>query len=216
MFQEEKNATQRWLLPFTSGVDLSAIEAALHLAENGGATLVAVSFVITPDAQRSCAVRLELIQQSKDFLEACHTIALRLSIPIECYEVYTHDVVGSIATQIHDLECESLVLASRGQETLLLHETEAQQLLLKPPVALLVLRFSSRTTPASQPERRMPLLAWMHHTGSVQRNGRRQSALAGEEELEQRSGSFSEPSSLVLVRKRLAGKAIAYQRPQEG
>ncbi len=41
--------TLRWLLPFTWGVDMAAIEFVVYLAQSGGASLVAVSLVSVPD-----------------------------------------------------------------------------------------------------------------------------------------------------------------------
>lgn len=208
MFQEVNNGTHRWLLPFTSGVDLPTIDAALRLAETGGATLVAVSFVLTPGERRSQAVRLELIQQSRDFLEACHYKALRLAIPIECYEVYTSDMLGSITTQLHDLDCESLVLAGREQKTLLLREAEVQQLLLKPPAALVFLRFPRQARPAREAGWKTQLLSWMQHVARSLRNGPQSSPSRLESAHNQVQALSSEPSSLILVRGRTSGKEI--------
>lgn len=215
MFQKVNNRTRRWLLPFTSGIDLPTIEAALCLAEGGGATLVAVSFVSTPGERRSQAVRLELIQQSKDFLEACHYKALRLSLSIECYEVYTCDVLESIATQCHDLACEGLVLASRGRETLLLRTSEMQQLLLKPPCALVFLRFPQRITPSSRSGLRMWLFSWIQRVGNAQRNEQRSGSSCLERQQRQQDSLSSEPSSLVFIRGRTFGRAGNMQRQTE-
>lgn len=215
MFQEVNNSTHRWLLPFTSDVDLPTIEAALRLAETGGATLVAVSFVATPSERRSQAVRLELIQQSKDFLEACHYKALRLSIPVECYEVYTRDVLGSIATQLHDLECESLVLASRGQKMLLLHEAEVRQLLLRPPVALVFLRFPQRARRDSRSRLRAPLFSWLQRASNSLWNGRQSGSSDLGREQSQQTTLSPEPSSLVFVRGRAPGGEVEMQKQRE-
>ncbi len=179
MAQEESRKARRWLLPFTTGVDLPTIASALRLADVGGATLVAVSFLAMPDGR---GVRLELIQQSKDFLEAIRSKALRLSIPSECYEVFTSDVLASITTQIRDLACDSLVLASKGEEVLLLHKQEMQQLVLRPPASLVLVRFASPATPGSRSGLRTRLLSW------VQPRDKQQEPLS------------SEPSSLVFVR----------------
>jgi hypothetical protein len=63
----------RWLLPFTYGVDMRAIDYLVSLAENNGATLIPVSLISVPNHSRSGGARLEHIQQSKDFLEASNT-----------------------------------------------------------------------------------------------------------------------------------------------
>jgi hypothetical protein len=157
MAQQESRKGRRWLLPFTTGVDISTIASALRLADMGGATLVAVSFIATPDGR---GVRLERIQQSKDFLEAVRHKALRLSIPVECHEVFTGDILASIATQVHDLACDSLVLASEGEKALFLQKQEMQQLVLSPPASLVLLRFSPRAS-SGRPGLVNRLLSWV-------------------------------------------------------
>jgi hypothetical protein len=194
MAQEESRKTRRWLLPFTSGVDLPTIASALRLAETGGATLVAVSFIATPGEH---GARLELIQQSKDFLEAIRHKALRLSIPIECYEVFTSDVLESIAIQIRDLACDSLVLASRGEKALLLRTQEMQQLVLRPPASLVLLRFDSSAPSGSRSGLRTRLLSWVQQRGK------------------QPEPPPSEPSSLGFVRERTPGERVDMSRKKE-
>lgn len=147
MAQEEcrtGNARRRWLLPFSTGVDFPTIEQALRLAEAARATLVTASFLPMPERQ---GVRLELIQQSNDFLEAIRYKARRLSISIECHELWARDIPASILAQLHALGCESLVLAIRGDRALLLHPQELRQLLFRPPAALVLLRFPPQATP---------------------------------------------------------------------
>jgi hypothetical protein len=194
MAQQESRKARRWLLPFTTGVDLPTIASALRLAETGGATLVAVSFIAMPGEY---GARLELIQQSKDFLEAIRYKALRLSIPIECYEVYTSDVLASIATQIRGLACDSLMLASEGQRALLLQTQEMQQLVLRPPASLVLLRFDSSATPGSRSGLKTRLLSWVQQRGK------------------QPELPPSEPSSLVFVRGRTPGEMVDASRKKE-
>lgn len=165
MVQEKcrtENRRQRWLLPFSTGVDLPTIEQALRLTGAAGATLVTVSFLPTPE---KWGVHLELIQQSNDFLEATRYKALRLSISIECHELWTSDILASIPTQIYTLGCESLVLASRGDRALLLRPQEMRQLVLRPPAALILLRFSSQVT-SMRPEPLARLRSWVQHRTS--------------------------------------------------
>src|SRR6266566_2500667 len=86
----------RWLLPFTHGVDMRAIDYLVSLAGNNGATLIPVSLVSVPNEGRSRGARLEHIQQSKDFLEAVKYKAARYGVPVERFEVFTADIVQSI------------------------------------------------------------------------------------------------------------------------
>jgi hypothetical protein len=130
--------TQRWLLPFTHAVDQQAIDAAMRLAEHSAATLIALS-LITPRPGRAPRVRLEQLQESQDFLEAVRWKALRLQVSVECYEVFTEDVAGSIAIQVQSLDCQSVMLMHHGLEDALLSPQELKQVLLSPPAPLLFL-----------------------------------------------------------------------------
>ena len=60
--------TTRLLLPFVHGVDKYAIEQALRFAKSHAATLVPLVLIREPEERRK-GVRLEHIQQSRDFLE---------------------------------------------------------------------------------------------------------------------------------------------------
>ena len=103
---------------------------------------------------------LELIQQSNDFLEAVRHKALRLSVPVECHEVRASNILASITTQIRDLGCGSIMLASEGDRALLLYAQELRQLVLNPPARLMLLRFSPQTTSA-WPGPVARVLSWM-------------------------------------------------------
>ncbi len=59
----------RWLLPFTQGVDMRAIDYLVSLAQNNGATLIPVSLVSVPNESRSRGARLEHIRQ----IQSCQT-----------------------------------------------------------------------------------------------------------------------------------------------
>src|SRR5258708_38238689 len=123
--RQDAMKTPRWLLPFTDGVDMRAIEYAVRLAESAGATLVAVSLISAP--------RLEHIQQSKDFLEAVQHKAERFQVPLERYEVFTADVIQSLTTLVHDRRCEGIVLVTGGEHNRLLGGGEGRHLLIQPP-----------------------------------------------------------------------------------
>ncbi len=137
--------TNQWLLPFTFGVDMQALDAALGLAQKGNATLVALSLITVPSGKRSRGVRLEHIQQSQDFLETVKYRAARFAIPIERHEVYTENVLGSLGTLPHKLECAGMILVSRGEQALLLNNQEMQHMLSTVPVPLMLIHFSGQT-----------------------------------------------------------------------
>jgi Universal stress protein family len=138
----------RWLLPFTHGVDMRAIDYLVSLAENNGATLIPVSLISIPNHSRSGGARLEHIQQSKDFLEAVKYNAARLQVPVERYEVFTSDVIQSITLLIHDLHCDGIVMVAIEQKEVLLRNHEFKRLLEEPPASLVLIRLPARSQEA--------------------------------------------------------------------
>lgn len=149
--------TPRWLLPFTFGVDMRAIDYAVSLAQSVGATLVPVSLVSTP----AKGARLEHIQQSKDFLEAVQHQAERSQVAVERYEVFTQDVLQSIRTLVSELPCDSIIVVTNGAHTHLLQDAEVKRLLLEPPAALVLIRLPG--APRSVPTFRLGswFLSWL-------------------------------------------------------
>src|SRR6266516_361467 len=160
--------THRWLLPFTWGIDMRAIDAVVSLAEGGGATLVAVSLVSAPDKPGSRGVRLEHIQQSKDFLEAVKWKAARLEVTVERHEVFAVDVMQSITTLTRELHCDAIVLVSRGEREALLHAHQLKRLLEEPPVSLLVLRLATQAERVPGGHLGTRILAWLRRRGRAQ------------------------------------------------
>src|SRR6266550_2895126 len=118
----------RWLLPFTYGVDMRAIDYLVSLAKNNGAMLIPVSLVSVPYNSRSRGARLEHIQQSKDFLEAVKYKAARFQVPVERYEVFTSDAIQSITMLVHDLHCDGIVMVAIEQKEVFLLNHELKQL----------------------------------------------------------------------------------------
>ena len=135
----------RWLLPFTHGVDMRALEYLVSLAEHNRATLIPVSLVSVPEGSRSGGARLEHIQQSKDFLEAVKYKAARLQVPVERYEVFTSDVNQSITTLVQSMHCDGIVMAAVEHKEVLLRAHELKQLLVEPPASLVLIRLPART-----------------------------------------------------------------------
>ena len=152
----------RWLLPFTNGVDMQAIDYLVSLAENNGATLIPVSLVSVPDDSRSRGARLEHIQQSKDFLEAVKYKSARLQVPVERYEVFTSDVIQSITTLVHDLHCDGIVMVAVEHKEVLLRAHELKQLLVEPPVSLVLIRLAAHSQEARAFYLGAALLSWLH------------------------------------------------------
>jgi hypothetical protein len=154
--RQEAMKTPRWLLPFTHGVDMRAIEYAVRLAESAGATLVLVSLISAPPK----GARLEHIQQSKDFLEAVQHKAERFQVPVERYEVFTADVIQSLTTLVHERRCEGIVLVTGGEHSRFLRDEEVKHLLIKPPAALVLIRLSAPIGLAPAPSLRARFFSW--------------------------------------------------------
>ena len=154
--------TSRWLFPFTWGIDTQALDAALRLAEADSATLVAASLIVEPQGKRSRGPRLEHIQQSKDFLAALKCRASQAQMPIECYEVWTPNVVASLEKLPSELNCECILLVSRAGKVLLLQTDELEHLLIAPPVELMLVHVPQHTEPSLLRQIAAGLWSWLH------------------------------------------------------
>jgi hypothetical protein len=117
------------LLPFTHGIDASAITYALVLAQRMHSTLVALSLIRLPEAPSTRHPRLEDIQQSKDFLVYVQQRAAKQGVPIERVELYTHHSARSIRSLARELECIGILVFVRRGTGVLLATGEVKQLL---------------------------------------------------------------------------------------
>ena len=151
----------RWLLPFTHGVDMRAIDYLVSLAQNNRATLIPVSLVYVPTESRSGGTRLEHIQQSKDFLEAVKYKAARFQVPVERYEVFTSDAIQSITMLVHNLQCDGIVMVAIEHKEVLLRNHELKRLLEEPPASLVLIRLPARRQEARPFYLGDGLLAWL-------------------------------------------------------
>ncbi len=121
--------SSRLLLPFTHGVYSQALEYAVLLARNCNATLVPLSLIPVPQTARS--VRLEHIQQSKDFQALVQSKAAKYGVGIEPHEVYTSDVIQSIHSTMQEMSCSNIVLFLRDGDGILLHTHEVKHILTR-------------------------------------------------------------------------------------
>ena len=153
--------SSRWLLPFTHGVDMRAIDYLVSLAENNGATLIPVSLISVPNHSRSGGARLEHIQQSKDFLEAVKYKSARHQVPVERYEVFTSDVIQSITRLVHDLHCDGIVMVAIEHREVLLRTHELKQLMVEPPASLVLIRLPALSQKAWAFQLGDRFLAWL-------------------------------------------------------
>lgn len=161
---------QRWLLPFTHGVNMQAIDYAVSLAQNAGARLVAVSLVSAPQEPRVSGARLEHIQQSKDFLEAVKWKATRYKVPVERYEAFTGNVLQSITLLVDNQNCDSIILVTSEKKGVLLEANEVKHLLEAPPVSLVLIRLPAQTERLSARQMGTRLLSWLQQLWRHQDN----------------------------------------------
>jgi hypothetical protein len=159
--REDTMKEQRWLLPFTHGVNMQAIDYAVSLAQNAGARLVAVSLVSVPQEPRSPGARLEHIQQSKDFLEAVKWKAARYEVPAERYEVFTGNVLQSITLLVYNQDCDSIILVTSEKNGVLLEANEVKRLLEAPPASLVFIRLPAQTKRLSTGQLGTRFLSWL-------------------------------------------------------
>ena len=130
----------RLLLPFTFGVEMDVLDALVRIVSHQCATLIPLSLISLPVTKRK-GVRLELLQQSKDFLEAIHYKAARYQVPVEAVEVFTRDIEQSILTCADQLHCGGILLVTREARGSLLKREIIQHLLHIYPCTLFVVSF---------------------------------------------------------------------------
>jgi len=142
------------LLPFTHGIDTSAITYALTFAQRFHLTVVALSLIRLPEVQGRRHPRLEAIQQSKDFLEYVQHKAARQGVPTVRLELYTHHPVLSIRALAQEMECVGTLLFVHQRAGVLLSTVEVKQLLEEDSFPVYVVPLPSN-------ERSFPVLKWL-------------------------------------------------------
>lgn len=141
----------RLLLPFTHGIDVSAIVSALALAQRFDATLVPLSLIHLPHASNRGA-RWEDIQQSRDYLEFVQRKAARLGVAVERIELHTRNPVGSARALAREMEFAGIVVAVRGSGVLLA-TSEVKGLLENKDIPLYAVSLPGETGVFSFPRR---------------------------------------------------------------
>jgi hypothetical protein len=154
--------TTRFLLPFVHGVDKFAIEQAILLSKSHQATLVPLVLILVPEERRKKGVRLEYLQQSKDFLETVKQKADRYSVQIERLEVFTSDVVQSINLVASEMECEGILLFVSQKGGILLQLHEIKRLMEMPVCKLYVLRLPTHERVNFVQELRRRFFDWLN------------------------------------------------------
>lgn len=134
--------TKRLLLPFTHGVDMYALEYAIHLAKNNEAELIVASLIPCAKEARK-AIRLEQIQQARDFEVALSNKAENYGVPMHYVEVVTRNVIQEINRLVQEHECEGIVLFVREGQGILLQTREVKHLLVEAICKLYIIRLPS-------------------------------------------------------------------------
>jgi len=142
------------LLPFTHGIDVSAITYALAFAQRFHFTLVVLSLIRLPETPSTRKPRLEAIQQSKDFLEFVQHKAARQGVPIARFELYTHLPARSIRALAQEMECAGILLFVHRGAGVLLATSEVKQLLEDDSLPLYIVALPSN-------EGGFPRLRWL-------------------------------------------------------
>lgn len=145
----------RLLLPFTHGVNATAIGYAFSLAQHLGVTLIPLSLIRLPASSERRHVRLGDIEQSIDFLEFTLHKARQAGVPIERVELRTHSPVRSIRTVAHEMECVVIIFVQRGSGILLATE-EVKDLLADRSLSLYVVNLPPK-------KRLFSLPLWLSH-----------------------------------------------------
>lgn len=148
----------RLLLPFTHGIDVTAIGYALALAQRLDSTLIPLSLLQLPAASERRRVRLGDIEQSIDFLEFALHKARQVGVPIERVELRTHSPVRSIRALAHEMECIVVIFVQSGSGVLLTTE-EVKELLVDRNLSLYVVNLPPKKPLFSFPLR-LPRWLW--------------------------------------------------------
>ncbi|GHO42668.1 hypothetical protein [Ktedonospora formicarum] len=107
------------LLPFTHGIDKEAIDQSLALARNLSACLVCVALIpLRPGSNKG--VRLEYIQQAKDFLEYTRHRAKRAGVTLERMELRTSHLENCILHISKEMDNAPILLFTRGEQSIML------------------------------------------------------------------------------------------------
>ena len=136
--------TMRLLLPFQHGLNVEAIEQTIRLAKGHNATLLPLSLIPMSGKSYRKGARLDLVQQSKDFLETVKHKARAYSVPLESIEVYTHHPVESIHALVIELHCDGIALFLGYKSTVFLPQDAIGRLVEEATCKLYIMRLPIR------------------------------------------------------------------------
>ncbi|MBO0782945.1 MAG: hypothetical protein J2P37_29370, partial [Ktedonobacteraceae bacterium] len=126
-------------------LNTDAINEAIALGRLFKATLVALSLIYTTHREgQQRKIRLEEIQQSKDFLEVVRHKARRQRVPLESVELYTPDAVETIRTFSGEMDCACILLFLRKNRGQLLASHEIKRLMEQEKLSVFLLFMPTR------------------------------------------------------------------------
>lgn len=151
---------KRLLVPFTHGIDTYALEYAVQFAKNYDAELVAAALL--PSRAFIKDLRLEHIQQSRDFHETMRNKAQQHDVTVEIVEISAAHTVQHIHMLVQEQECAGIVLFVRAGQGVLLDTHEIKDIMAASPCKLYILRL-----PASAGKRAFQFLVqdFLHRLG---------------------------------------------------
>ncbi len=166
----------RWLVPCTGEGNIRAVEAVVHQARVGGATVVAVAL---------SSSSLDHLSPSEDFLECISWSATRAHVPVECHVIVARKGTLSLRMLVNELSCRSIVLVMDAGQGVFLQTHEVRDALLGgcSPASLVLIRLSAAKNGVWLSRLRRHLVSWLRswHTRREE-NGRMQHAPTPEQE----------------------------------
>lgn len=144
---------KRLLLPFTHGIDASAVAYALQIARYSQAVLVGVAII----SHSHTGPRLGDIEQATDFLELLSYQAKCMQVPLERMELYSRDSAMSIQALYKEMDCSIILTFMREGKGVLLMNEDLQCLLSKEDLPVFLVRLTGQIRRGTIKER---LLSW--------------------------------------------------------
>ncbi len=152
--------TKRLLLPFQHGMDMIALEQAVRLAKGCCATLLPLSLIPMSEKSSKKGARLDLIQQSKDFLAVVKRKTQAYAVPFEPHEIFTCNAAQTISMLADEMECEGIVLFLGYQGGMLLSSDVIGKLVEEAPCKLYIMRLPVDERRTFLQEVRMRFVRW--------------------------------------------------------
>lgn len=139
----------RFLLPCTAQADQGAIDAAIEVAHSCGATLVPLSLQQGLKTEEEGAVQAKSRLSQHSFLEMVQHQAAIMEVPLEWFELSTHDAGRSIHVFAEEMNCSGILLFVREGKGILLETKDVRYVIEHEHIILpfLIRLIPKETTP---------------------------------------------------------------------